>query len=406
MMKRFWNRLLGGSIVVAILGWIVYGFLPESVAVDVAVVRRGSLEITVDDDGETRIGEKYVVSAPVSGKMLRIQLDAGDPVIRDETELAQIKPVDPELLDVRTRAESQARVRAAEAALQQANAAVQRGKEALRLAEQDYQRAKSLKNKNAISRSEYDVAESRYRMALADLRSAEFSVRVSTYEIDQAEAALRYTLPSEDDTFDETTFRIVSPITGHVLNVFNEDATVVTAGMDVMELGDPKDIEIKIDVLSIDAVKIRPGNRVYIEHWGGEPTLIGTVRLVEPAAFLKVSALGVEEKRVNVIVDFVTPWEQRKTLGDGFRIEARIVVDQTDPESLKVPAGALFREGEQWFLFRVIDRTAVRTAVTIGKSNGLETEMVRGVDQSDRVIDHPPDNVLDGTSVVPIHPVN
>ncbi len=404
-MKRFWNRILGGLMVLLLAGWIGYGFLPEPVAVDIAEVRRGRLEITVDDDGETRIREKYVVSAPVAGKMLRIQLDAGDRVVRDETELAQIKPVAPSLLDVRTRAETQARVRSAQAAVQQADAAVERAKEALRLAEQDYERAKSLQDKNAISVSEYDIAESRYRMAVADLRSAEFAVRVSTYEMDQAEAALRYTLPDENDTFDETTFRIISPISGRVLNVFNEDATVVTAGMELMELGDPQDIEVKVDVLSIDAVKIRPGNRVYIEHWGGDEPLLGTVRLVEPSAFLKVSALGVEEKRVNVLVDFVTPREKRDSLGDGFRVEARIVVDQTEPSSLKVPSGALFRQADQWYLFRVVDRTAVRTAVAVGKSNGLETEVVEGVDESDVVIDHPPDNVTDGTPVVPLEVV-
>lgn len=399
-MKRRWNRVFGGLIAVSLIGLVLYGLIPEPMAVDLAKVTEGSLEITVDDDGETRIRERYVVSAPVSGKMLRIQLDVGDPVERDETELAQIKPVDPALLDVRTRAEAQARARAAQASMQQADAAVARANEALSLAEQEYERAKALRVKDAISKSEYDAAESRYRMALAEVRSAEFAVRVATYEMDQADAVLRYTLPSNEDRFDETTFRIIAPITGRVLNVFNEDATVVAAGMELMELGDPTDIEVKVDVLSIDAVRVRPGNRVYIEHWGGDQPLMGTVRLVEPAAFLKVSALGVEEKRVNVIVDFDSPLEERETLGDGFRIEARIVVDRTEETALKIPSGALFREGDQWFVFKVIDSTAIKSPVAVGKTNGLQTEITDGLVSQDVVIDHPPDGVVDGTEVV------
>lgn len=399
-MKRIWNRLFWGIVAACVIGLIGYGFIPQPIPVDMVSPSRGSLEITVDDDGETRIREKYVVSAPVSGKLLRIQLDAGDVVQRGVTEIAQIKPVDPSLLDVRTRAELQARVRAAQAAMQQADAAAKRHREALKLAQQELERAKLLKPKNAISSADYDAAESKERMAIAELSSAEFAAQVAAYEMDQAEAALRYSLPSDGDDFDETTFRIVSPIDGRVLNVLHEDATVVDSGIELVEIGDPKEMEIKIDVLSIDAVRIRPGNYVHVEHWGGETPLQGTVRLVEPSAFLKISALGVEEKRVNVIVDFNDPWETRETLGDGFRLEARIVVDQTDANSLKVPAGTLFFENDQWYVFKVQQGIAVQSPVSVGLSNGLETEIVAGIDQSDVLIEHPPDNIHDGTKVI------
>ena len=399
-MKRFAGRAFWILVGFAVFALIGYGFIPQPVAVDFVTPVRGSLEITVDDDGETQIREKYVVSAPVGGKLLRITLEAGDSVERDKTEIAQIKPNAPALLDVRTRAETQARVRTAEAAISQASAAESQAAEALELAQHEFERAKSLLKNKAISKADYDTAEYRERMARAELRSAEFAVRVASYEMDQAEAALRYTLPTEEDAFDETTFRIVAPIDGRVLNVFHEDAKVVAPGMALMELGDPKDMEIKIDVLSTDAVRIRPGNRVHIEHWGGERALSGTVRLVEPAAFLKVSALGVEEKRVNVIVDFDDPWPKREALGDGFRVEARIVVASSDAESLKVPAGALFRERDGWYVFKVVDALAQQTPVEVGATNGLEAEIVSGLSDEDILIDHPPDSVVDGAKVI------
>jgi HlyD family secretion protein len=389
-------------MIAGLVGWIGYGFIPPRIAVDFVRPVRGSLEITVDDDGETRIREKYVVSAPVTGKMLRIQLEAGDFVRQGETELAQIKPVDPALLDIRTRAETQARVRASQAAMQQADAATARAKEALRLASEELKRATTLKEKNAISESDFDTAVSRERIADAELRSAEFAARVAAYELDQAEAVLRYTLPGEGDRFDETTFRIISPVDGRVLNILHEDSTVVSAAMPLMELGDPRDMEIKIDVLSIDAVRIRPGNRVWIEHWGGGRPLRGTVRLVEPSAFLKISALGVEEKRVNVIIDFDDPWETRESLGDGFRVEARIVVAETEASSLKVPSGTLFSEDDRWFVFVVRGGRAMRTPVTVGKSNGVESEILDGIVETDVLIEHPPDSILDGSKVAAI----
>ncbi|TWT91490.1 efflux RND transporter periplasmic adaptor subunit [Stieleria varia] len=382
---------------------IAYAFIPQPVPVDLVKPVRGSLQITVNDDGETRIREKYIVSAPVTGKLLRVQLDPGDPVERGKTELAQIKPSDPTLLDVRTKAEAQARVRTAEAEILQASAAVQRAEETLKLAVHDNERAKKLQKQNAISKADLDAAESREMIARAELRSAEFAQRVATYEMDQAEVALRYTVPPVDgeatDRLDEDTFRLMSPIDGKVLQVYNEDSVVVTPGMRLLQLGDTKDMEIKVDVLSSDAVQIRPGNAVRIEHWGGEKTLDGTVRLVEPAAFEKISALGVEERRVNVIVDFTSPWKDRETLGDGFRIEAAIVVDETEPISLKIADGTIFREAGQHYVFVVREGRAVKTPIAIGKSNGLETEVLDGLTENDWIIEHPSDIIVDNTRV-------
>ncbi len=197
-------------------------------------------------------------------------------------------------------------------------------------------------------------------------------------------------------------FLLVSPIDGKVLRVFLEDAGVVEPRTALLELGDPQDLEIEIDVLSSDAVRIQPGDKLYVDHWGGPKSLEAVVRIVEPSAFLKVSALGVEEKRVNVIADFVDPWSDRKTLGDGFRIEARIVVESTADDALKVPAGTLFREGDWWKSYRIVDGVTELCTVEIGETNGLETEIISGLSEGDVVVLHPTDKVRDGVRVAQI----
>jgi HlyD family secretion protein len=392
------SKLIWTALAATLIGLIAYGLYPENVPVELVRPTRGVLEITIDDDGETRIREKYIVSTPVSGNMLRLQLHAGDCVKQDQTELAQIKPCDPSLLDARAHAEALARVRAAEAAVEQADALMDRSLESLELAGHHYDRAKELLKRAAASQADFDQAEHQQRIAKAEVRSAEFARSVAKHELEQSKAALVFT-SDEATTESPGMFQIHAPINGNILNVFHEDASFINAGTPLIELGDPQDMEIKIDVLSTDAVRIRPGNRVYIEHWGGEEVLQGTVRLVEPAAFLKISALGVEEKRVNVIVDFDDPWEQRQSLGDGFRVEARIVAQATSSDTLKVPAGVLFRRGDSWRAFRVIDGVADEVLVKPGRSNGLETEVLSGISEDDELILHPTDSVENGTRV-------
>ncbi len=397
-MKKILSKIPWIVIVVGLVALLVYGFWPQPVEVDIVEVNQGSLDVTVNDDGETRIREKYVISAPVNGKMLRIQLHAGDRIEQGVTELARIEPIDPELLDARTEAEYEARVRASEAALDQAKAEVSRAKEALELAEHNYERAKKLIDSRAISRSEFDAAEHRQHIANADVNSAEFAVKVAKFQLETAKAALARFDTSSDQSSREPV-RLVSPIDGQVLWVFREDASVVAPGTPLLKLGDPLDLEIEIDVLSTDAVRVEPGDIVYIEHWGGPNPLEAVVRLVEPSAFLKVSALGVEEKRVNVIADLIDPPRDRETLGDGFRIEARIVVSSTSDASLKVASGALFRDGSAWFVYRMVDGIAQQCEVKRGQTNGLETEIKSGLSAGDRVILHPTDKIQNGVTV-------
>jgi HlyD family secretion protein len=400
-MKRFRRKIPLIVALVVVAGLLVYGFWPAAVQVDAIAVQRGSFEITVNDDGETRIREKYIVTSPVAGKLLRVELHAGDSVRRGTSVLFHIEPRDATPLDARSQAEAEARVRAAEAACQVAQARRKESEEALELAKHEYDRSLPLVKRRAISQSDYDRAEHAWRMAQTDLRSAEFAVQVADFECELAQAALVRTRADMNGSDVKPVITISSPIDGSVLRVFTEDAGVVEPGTQIMELGDPTDLELEIDVLSTAAVRIEPGAKVYVDHWGGHGTLEGVVRTVEPAAFLKVSALGVEEKRVNIIAEFRGALEDRQALGDGFRIEARIVVATAD-NIVKVPAGAVFRHARSWHTYRIVDGKAQLQPVTVGKSNGLETEITEGLSPGDVVVLHPTDRVTNGASVSPI----
>ncbi len=250
-----------------------------------------------------------------------------------------------------------------------------------------------------------ESAEFDYRQKSEELRSTRIQEEIARFELEQAEAALLRTRPREADATAGAsdgnggwTFTIYSPIKGSVLRVLQESAAVVNAGTPLLELGDPRDLEAEVDVLSRDAVKIHPGARVLLEHWGGDKVLQGRVRLVEPSGFTKISTLGVEEQRVNVIVDFVDPPEARATLGDGFRVEARIVIDEAD-DVLKVPTSALFRVGKQSAVFKVVDDVVHEQIVEIGRQNGLEAEVLAGLAAGDQVVIHPSDQIEDGIHV-------
>ncbi len=388
------------AAVLALTAVLVFAFWTRPVPVERVRVARGPLRVTVDEDGRTRIRERYVVSAPLAGQLRRIELHPGDAVSAGRTVVATVDPIEPEMLDARTRAQLEARQRAASAQLDLAGPRRERARAAHELAQLELSRARGLAEQKAIARQDLDRAVEAARAAAEDLKASEFARQIAGFELEQARAALARSQPGDrpDECLGE--WRIVAPIDGHVLRVWHEDAGVVPAGTRLIELGDPSDLEVEIDVLSSDAVRIRPGAQVRFEHWGGDTVLEGRVRLVEPAGFLKISALGVEEQRVNVIADFTTPPAQRRTLGDAYRVEARIVAYEAE-DVLKVPVGALFRSRGAWAVFAVRAGRARLTPVQVGPGNGRETEILHGLAAGDEVIVHASDQVDEGVAVKP-----
>ena len=397
-MKRLFSRIFALLILLAIIAGLVYAFLPQPVLIEVAAITRGPLRVTVDEDGRTRIREKYIVSAPLAGQLQRIQLRAGDTVTTGDTVIARINPGDPTLLDARALAEAEARVRRAEAAVRQTDADLERTRAEMDFAEDDMARLRSAAERGAATPREVDLAVTTWRAAVERHNAAHFSREIARFERELAEAALIRSMPDDPIAAEDATLLIRAPIDGSVLRVFQESTAVIQPGTPLIELGDPTDLEIVVDVLSTDAVRIPPGAPVIIEYWGGDTALDGRVRLIEPQAFTKVSALGVEEQRVNIIIDFINPPEDRATLGDAYRIEARIVIWEHDA-ILRIPTSALFRTDGEWAVYTIADGRATLRRVTIGRQSGLTAELLDGLNEGDTVILHPGDRIEDGTRV-------
>jgi HlyD family secretion protein len=398
-MNKLRRRIVPLLAVLLLAGLFGYAFRPRPTEADLAHAVRGPLKVTVDEDGKTRIRERYVVSAPLTGRLLRVTLHPGDRVAAGKTQLAAIEPCDPGLLDDRARAEAEARVKAAEATRKQAGPKLDRARVAHDHAAAELYRSRVLLGGGSASPQDYADWQQKERVANDELKTAQFALQIADFELDLARAALTRTRPRSPGDTDSWRFDILSPVNGRVLRVFQESAAVVTPGQRLLEVGDPSDLEVEVDVLSSDAVRVAPGAQVFLEHWGGEQPLLGRVRLVEPAGFMKVSALGVEEQRVNVIIDFTDPPEKYARLGDAYRVEARIVVWSAD-DVVKVPAGALFRQGEDWTVYAVEDGRAQLRRLEVGRSNGLETEVRSGLGEGDTVILHPGDRIQPGARIV------
>lgn len=382
---------LGGLLLVALIGW---GLWPKPIIVETGTAVRGPLTVRVSEEGKTRVKNRYVAAAPVAGKMRRVPLKPGDEVVAGETLITTIEPVVPPLLDPRTRAQAEAMVAMQEASLKRATESLEGARAGLKVADADRDRFRSVTKAGIVSEADRDRTEGAASMRAAEVRAAEFSLQVIQYELAQARAALE----RPKDNVAGNLMEIKSPVSGRVLKVMQESEMVVAPGMQILEVGDPADIEIEAEILSRDAVAIRPGDSVEVEQWGGENSLTGRVRRVEPAAFTKVSALGVEEQRVIVLSDLTEIPEPARALGDRYRVEVRVAVWHSD-ETLIVPAGSLFREGNEWKTYVFRDSTAKLTPVQAGHSDGRFTEILSGISAGDEVLLHPPDTVKDGSAV-------
>ncbi|MFN7291388.1 MAG: efflux RND transporter periplasmic adaptor subunit [Pirellula sp.] len=376
---------------------LIYALWPSPVRVEIVRASRGPMMVTVNEDGKTRVRERYIVSAPVSGLLARLEIHAGDIVEANKTVIATIEPTNPALLDARSLAEAESRVKAAEANKQRAQARLEAASEAYGLTEHELARAKRL-SPNAISQAEIDSAEHQELISAATLRAAEFGDRVATFELEMAQAAFVRTRPKSESQSEFNRLDIRSPVSGQVFRVIEENATVVSAGQPLAEIGNTQELELVIDVLSVDAPRIKVGARVLIEH-AGFGTLEARVRLIEPSGFTKVSALGVEEQRVNVIADFAESTDRLRGLGDNYRVDANIVVWET-PLATKVPSGALFRQGQDWAVFIVKNGRARIQAIGVGQSSNFEVEVLSGLSPEDDVVNYPGDKVWNGVVVL------
>lgn len=376
---RRWLPYLGALVLVALF---VAGFWPQPAPVETARVTTGQLRSTVNEEGKTRIRQRYVVSAPVAGQLRRIPFKAGAELQSTQTVVAVIDPTSPALLDARARAIAEARRDSAAAQLERAKAQRQFAASELRRNEQLYR-------EKTVSTQQLEEVQWRDTSAARELSAAEAALR-------QAEAELlEFTHPGKTA---RPPVELRAPVCGRVLKVFEESSRAVAAGAPLLEIGDPGDLEVIVEVLSRDGAAIQPGTPVELEQWGGAEPLKAVVRFVEPAAFTKISALGVEEQRVYVVADLLTPAGQRGSLGDNFRVEARIITWQSE-RTVKVPSGALFRRGEQWHAYVIDQGHAQQRPVKVGHSSGTETEVLEGLKDGDEVILYPGDRVRDGLRV-------
>ena len=392
---RVIRRILAVVGVALVVAAIAFAWMPKPVPVDVGQVTRGLLQVTVDEDGKTRVKDRYLVSAPLMARLARISLQAGDDVEPGQV-LAHLLPLSPQLLDPRARARAEAQVAAARAARLQVEATIARVEAALRFAEREAERQRALRGRGAVAEATLERAELEARSLREELASARFAAKVAEQDLAVARAALGRVGKGSADADEQ--MQVVSPVKGRVLRVIQQSEGVVQPGTPLLEIGDPAALEIAVDVLTSDAVEIQPGTPVRIERWGGDRALRAHVRTVEPSAFTRVSALGVEEQRVNTIIDLDEPYQAWKRLGDGYRVEARIAVWRGD-QVLQAPLSAVFRHGEGWAVFSIAEKRAVLTPVQIGRRNQRAVEITGGLQQGDMVIVHPGDRVEDGIEV-------
>ncbi|MBZ5605229.1 MAG: HlyD family efflux transporter periplasmic adaptor subunit [Acidobacteriia bacterium] len=388
-MKKWTKRIVMVLAAIGAAALITVAFLPKPMEVEAARAERGPLQVTVDEDAETRAHDRFTLAAPVAGRLSRIEWHEGDEV-RPETVLATISPLP---LDAREAAEIRARVQAAEARKREADEVLARWETDHGQAERDLNRARRLAKDDIISRQDLEQAESKEAATAREVQAATFRVRSAEADVEREKAGLVSAEAQRGQA--GKVIEIRAPARCRVLRILEKSERVIPFGTPIVVLSNPNKIEIVVDLLSTDAVKVKPGAPVIIENWGGPAPLRARVRNVEPYGFTKVSALGIEEQRANVIADFV---DSPDGLGDGYRVDARIVIWE-NPDVLKIPASALFRIGPQWNVFAVLSGKARLVPVEVGHRNAAEAEVTNGIDPETQVILHPANELKNGSRV-------
>lgn len=383
------------AVAVLVVAAVIYGFMPRPVPADVAKTVRGPLSVTVEEEGRTRVIDRFVVSAPVDGFMRRIELEVGDPVQKGRT-VVELEPLRSSVLDPRSRAAAEAAVSGAEAALRAAEERARAAAADAAYARSSFERTKKLYEAGYAAEDAFEQARSESQRSEAGLLSAEAAVQVARADLERARTALRYAAAEGKDRI----VAVRSPAHGRVLLIHRKSEGVAGSGEPLIDVGDPSRLEVRVEVLSADAVRIKAGTPVLFERWGGDPPLSGRVKVVEPAGFTKISSLGVEEQRVLVIADITSLPESWQRLGDGYRVEARFIVWEGE-KVLQVPAGALFRRGEGWAVFTVKNGRAREQRVEVGQRNGLAAEMLSGLVEGEAVVVHPDEGIKEGVRVRP-----
>jgi HlyD family secretion protein len=383
-------------IAAAIVGGLLFlTFRPEPVQVDVHVVQAGRFEISLDVDGTTRVIEEFEVSAPISGTALRSPVRVGDPVLAGETIVAQVQPSSPGLLDARTRLQAEAAVNEAEAALHVAETGLARAEENLVYAKQQYDRTSQLVERGVASTTRMEDAHQQLAIARAAVDAESARIEQARSGLERARAALIETTP--EGRGDTCCVPIRAPADGVVLDIEEVSARPVIAGDRLLSIGDPREIELVADLLSSDAVRLPEGARARVERWGGEP-LDARLREIEPAGRTKISALGIEEQRVDAIFDLEAPPEERRKLGHGFAVYLRVIVHEEE-NALQVPLSAAFRHGDGWAVFRVTGDRVARVPVSLGQRNARFAVVLSGLSAGDRVVEHPSEDLADGALI-------
>lgn len=390
---------LWAVIVVLVIAGVVSAFWPRALAVDIVTVSPGPMVITVGDEGETRVIDVFAVSAPITGKLRRIEAEPGDAVTANETVVAEIEPTDPVLLDPRSEAEAEAQLSAATSAASLARAELEKAEAELQFARSELDRSRELVGKGTISAREMEAAERAFKTSRAAMGVAQANVQVREYELERVRAQLMSPSEMSSRRAGCECVSITSPVDGQVLRILRESEGFVAAGEGLVEMGDPALLEIIVDLLSVDAVKVQPGQAAVVENWGGEQDLEARVRLVEPFGFTKISALGIEEQRVNVVLDIVSPRARWDNLGHGYQVDVQVVLWEEDTV-LQIPLTALFRVGDQWAVFVRENGRAVERVVQVGQRTADRAQVVSGLTAGEQVVVYPGESIDDGVMIV------